>query len=183
MALFAIGDTHLSLATGKSMDVFGGWTDYEKRLESQWKALITDDDFVVIPGDISWAMSLEEVKKDFPDYTVVAYINTTAELKTVCDVCVTSSSAVKIVKKNKKAENMDDAFAVEEVKEKTNLEKRIKKLEADKKAKKAEILACVNENNELKQKLEDVNNVISEYFIFLNFYFPFTFHFMQTSRK
>ena len=40
---------------------------------------------------------IEAVKKKFPDYTVVAYINTTAELKTVCDVCVTSSSAVKIV--------------------------------------------------------------------------------------
>lgn len=38
------------------------------------------------------------VKKMYPDYTVVAYINTTAALKTVCDVCVTSSSAVKIVK-------------------------------------------------------------------------------------
>ncbi|MBP9022713.1 MAG: quinolinate synthase NadA [Spirochaetes bacterium] len=40
---------------------------------------------------------IESIKKDYPDYTVVAYINTTAELKTVCDVCVTSSSAVKIV--------------------------------------------------------------------------------------
>ncbi|MCL2108874.1 MAG: quinolinate synthase NadA [Oscillospiraceae bacterium] len=39
------------------------------------------------------------VKKQFPDYTVVAYINTTAALKTICDVCVTSSSAVKIVGK------------------------------------------------------------------------------------
>lgn len=37
------------------------------------------------------------VKKEFPQYTVVTYINTTAELKTICDVCVTSSSAVKIV--------------------------------------------------------------------------------------
>lgn len=41
---------------------------------------------------------IEAVKKEYPDYTVVAYINTTAALKTVCDVCVTSSSAVKIVK-------------------------------------------------------------------------------------
>lgn len=39
------------------------------------------------------------VKKQFPDYTTVAYINTTADLKTVCDVCVTSSSAVKIVRR------------------------------------------------------------------------------------
>ncbi len=41
---------------------------------------------------------IEAVKQLYPDYTVVAYINTTATLKTVCDVCVTSSSAVKIVK-------------------------------------------------------------------------------------
>ncbi|MDP4120773.1 MAG: quinolinate synthase NadA [Bacillota bacterium] len=42
---------------------------------------------------------IEAVKEKYPDYTVVAYINTTADLKTVCDVCVTSSSAVKIVEK------------------------------------------------------------------------------------
>ena len=42
---------------------------------------------------------VEAVKIEYPGYTVVAYINTTAELKTVCDVCVTSSSAVKIVGK------------------------------------------------------------------------------------
>ena len=41
---------------------------------------------------------IEAVKQLYSDYTVVAYINTTAALKTVCDVCVTSSSAVKIVK-------------------------------------------------------------------------------------
>lgn len=42
---------------------------------------------------------ISEVKKSYPDHTVVAYINTTAALKTICDVCVTSSSAVKIVSK------------------------------------------------------------------------------------
>ncbi|MBQ1992361.1 MAG: quinolinate synthase NadA [Clostridia bacterium] len=41
---------------------------------------------------------IEEIKAEYPDYTVVAYINTTTALKTVCDVCVTSASAVKIVK-------------------------------------------------------------------------------------
>lgn len=41
---------------------------------------------------------IKQLKEMYPDYTVVAYINTTTELKTVCDVCVTSSSAVKIVK-------------------------------------------------------------------------------------
>lgn len=39
---------------------------------------------------------INQVKQMYPDYTVVAYVNTTSELKTVCDVCVTSSSALKI---------------------------------------------------------------------------------------
>lgn len=39
---------------------------------------------------------IQQVKQQYPDYTVVAYINTTSDLKTVCDVCVTSSSALKI---------------------------------------------------------------------------------------
>ncbi len=42
---------------------------------------------------------IKQVKEQYPDYTVVAYVNTTSELKTVCDVCVTSSSALKICKK------------------------------------------------------------------------------------
>lgn len=41
---------------------------------------------------------IAQMKGDMPDHTIVAYINTTAELKTVCDVCVTSSSAVKIIR-------------------------------------------------------------------------------------
>ena len=48
---------------------------------------------------------ISEVKKMYPDYKVVAYINTTSRLKTICDVCVTSSSALKIVK-NLDAENI-----------------------------------------------------------------------------
>lgn len=41
---------------------------------------------------------IEKVKEQYPDYTVAAYINTTSKLKTICDVCVTSASAVKIIK-------------------------------------------------------------------------------------
>lgn len=48
---------------------------------------------------------ISQVKEMYPDYAVVAYINTTAELKTICDVCVTSSSAVKIVN-NMEARNI-----------------------------------------------------------------------------
>lgn len=42
---------------------------------------------------------ISQVKEKYPDYTVVCYINTTTDLKTICDVCVTSSSAVKIIGK------------------------------------------------------------------------------------
>ena len=65
MSLFAIADLHLSLGTDKPMDIFSGWTDYVKRLENNWKSLVTDEDTVVIAGDISWAMKLEECVADF----------------------------------------------------------------------------------------------------------------------
>lgn len=65
MSLFAIADLHLSLGEDKPMDVFSGWDDYVNRLESNWKKLVTDNDTVVIAGDISWAMKLEETYEDF----------------------------------------------------------------------------------------------------------------------
>ncbi len=65
MSVFAIADLHLSLGTDKPMDIFSGWTDYVQRLENNWRKLITDKDTVVIAGDISWAMKLEECDKDF----------------------------------------------------------------------------------------------------------------------
>lgn len=65
MALFAIADLHLSLGTDKPMDIFKGWQDYKDRLEKNWRALISDNDTVVIAGDISWAMKLEECYEDF----------------------------------------------------------------------------------------------------------------------
>ncbi|MBQ7117412.1 MAG: metallophosphoesterase [Clostridia bacterium] len=65
MSIFAIGDTHLTFSTDKPMDIFRGWTDYVERLEKNWRAVVDEDDTVVIPGDISWAMSLEQAKNDF----------------------------------------------------------------------------------------------------------------------
>ena len=67
MALFAIADLHLSTldSTNKSMEVFGHrWQDYTAKLEKNWKRLVSDGDTVVIPGDISWALSLEEATSD-----------------------------------------------------------------------------------------------------------------------
>ena len=65
MSIFAIGDTHLTFGTDKPMDIFRGWTDYVSRIEKNWRAIVGDDDTVVIPGDISWAMSLAEAEEDF----------------------------------------------------------------------------------------------------------------------
>ena len=60
MSLFVIGDTHLSLSVNKPMDIFGGWKNYMQRLEENWWAIINKEDTVVIPGDVSWGMTLEE---------------------------------------------------------------------------------------------------------------------------
>ncbi len=58
MSLYVLSDTHLSTADNKPMDVFGArWTGYTEKLRSRWNKLITNDDTVVIAGDISWAMS------------------------------------------------------------------------------------------------------------------------------
>ena len=65
MSLYAIADLHLSLGTDKPMDVFSGWTDYVDRLKANWERLVTDDDTVVVGGDISWAMKLDECFEDF----------------------------------------------------------------------------------------------------------------------
>ena len=65
MKLFAIADLHLSLGTDKPMDSFPGWHDYVSRLERGWKAVVGEEDTVVIAGDISWGMSLEEARPDF----------------------------------------------------------------------------------------------------------------------
>lgn len=65
MSLYAIADLHLSLGTKKPMDIFEGWKDYVERLEANWCAHICPEDTVVIPGDVSWAMSLEETRRDF----------------------------------------------------------------------------------------------------------------------
>lgn len=65
MALYAIADLHLSLGTNKPMDIFGGWDNYVERLEENWQNTVKEEDTVVIAGDISWAMRLEQAFKDF----------------------------------------------------------------------------------------------------------------------
>ncbi|MBO7304701.1 MAG: metallophosphoesterase [Clostridia bacterium] len=67
MSIFAIADLHLSTldSTDKSMEIFGKrWTAYTERLRQNWTRLVTDGDTVIIPGDVSWALTLGEAYSD-----------------------------------------------------------------------------------------------------------------------
>ena len=65
MSLFSIADLHLSTSQEKPMDIFGGWwINHTDTLLKNWVSKITDTDTVIIPGDISWALKLEEAKLD-----------------------------------------------------------------------------------------------------------------------
>ncbi len=66
MALYVIGDLHLSLSAEKPMDVFGSrWTGYVEKLREGWCSRVKDEDTVILAGDISWGMTPEEAKADF----------------------------------------------------------------------------------------------------------------------
>ncbi len=65
MSVYVIADLHLSLGEKKPMDIFRGWQNYVERLTENWNSTVSDDDTVVIPGDISWAMRIEDTETDF----------------------------------------------------------------------------------------------------------------------
>ena len=65
MKVFAISDFHLSLTADKPMNIFGPvWENYLETIEKDWNKKVSDDDIVLIAGDISWAMRFEEAKDD-----------------------------------------------------------------------------------------------------------------------
>ncbi len=65
MKIFAISDLHLSVNNDKPMDIFGPvWDGYLDKIFAQWKEKVSDEDLVLMAGDLSWAMKLEEVKPD-----------------------------------------------------------------------------------------------------------------------
>lgn len=63
--IFALADLHLDYTNQKSMEVFGDdWKDYQKKIFKNWNKFVGNDDCVLIPGDISWAMSLDDAYID-----------------------------------------------------------------------------------------------------------------------
>ena len=66
MKVFAISDLHLSVNNPKPMDIFGPvWDGYLDKIFDQWKQMVSEDDVVLLPGDFSWAMKLEDAVADF----------------------------------------------------------------------------------------------------------------------
>jgi predicted phosphohydrolase len=65
LALYAISDPHLSLSSNKPMDVFGEmWADHHLKLQHNWNQKVCPEDTVLVAGDISWAMKLEDAIVD-----------------------------------------------------------------------------------------------------------------------
>lgn len=65
MSLYAISDLHLALSGDKPMDVFGEqWYKHDEKIKSNWLDKIKEDDTILIAGDISWSMKMEEGLKD-----------------------------------------------------------------------------------------------------------------------
>ena len=66
MALYALGDLHLSFQSDKTMDIFGKvWKNHEKKVEKNCNKLITDEDTLVLVGDHTWGKGMDNCQKDF----------------------------------------------------------------------------------------------------------------------
>lgn len=65
MALFAIGDLHLSFGSNKPMDIFGKkWDNHADKLLEGFSC-VSGEDTTVICGDLSWAMNMDAAREDF----------------------------------------------------------------------------------------------------------------------
>lgn len=66
MSLYVIGDLHLAISVkSKPMDIFSGWENYMTIMEENWKREVSDEDTIVLAGDISWAMNIKDAYEDF----------------------------------------------------------------------------------------------------------------------
>ena len=66
MKVFAISDLHLSTSVEKPMDIFGdGWQNHFERISADWKQRVSADDIVLLGGDMSWGITIDEARPDF----------------------------------------------------------------------------------------------------------------------
>ena len=65
MSLYAIGDLHFSTAVNKPMNIFGdNWNNHEEKIINSWKSQVKEDDIVLVVGDTSWGINMNEAKQD-----------------------------------------------------------------------------------------------------------------------
>ena len=66
MSIYVIGDLHLSFKSPKPMNIFGdNWDNHEKKIKRDWLSKVKEEDTVVLAGDFSWAMKIEDALEDF----------------------------------------------------------------------------------------------------------------------
>lgn len=116
MAIYVIGDLHLSFSTNKPMGIFGdNWENHENKIKENWIKKVKETDTVILPGDFSWATYLEDTIKDFE------YLNSLPGRKILLkgnhDYWWTTVTNMKRFLKEKKFENIDflynNSFCIE----------------------------------------------------------------------
>lgn len=109
MSIYAIGDLHLSFSTDKPMDVFGdGWANYVERIEYYWKQTVTDEDTVLVAGDISWGINSDSAIED------LKFVNSLPGRKIICkgnhDYWWDTMSKLNKMKKDYNLDSLDFLF-------------------------------------------------------------------------
>ncbi len=63
--IYGIGDLHLDYSKEKPMDIFGpNWENHEEKIFNNWREIVREEDLVLLPGDISWALKIDEAYND-----------------------------------------------------------------------------------------------------------------------
>ncbi len=79
MRIFALSDPHLGFSVNKPMDIFGDrWKNHPAQIEKNWRESVSEEDIVLVPGDISWGMNFAEAKPDLD------FLNSLPGTKYVC---------------------------------------------------------------------------------------------------
>ena len=87
MKVFAISDLHLSINNSKPMDIFGPvWDNYLDTIVEDWNKKVTDEDVVLLAGDLSWAMKLEDAVVDLEFLTKFPQVPSDGWLRADCSV-------------------------------------------------------------------------------------------------
>lgn len=117
MAIYVIGDLHLSFGVNKPMNIFGEkWEKHAEKIKLNWLEKVKENDTVILPGDFSWATYLEEAERDFE------YLNKLTGTKILSkgnhDYWWTTVTKMKKYLKEKNFENIDflynNSFCIED---------------------------------------------------------------------